>query len=149
MMQRDRERMVRYHLFRYAEHKKEIAEYEDDILYGSKAIDISGVHGTWISDSTARKGMKLAEMPEEMIINSRWIEAIDCGLRELLKMDKGNDRGYAYICKHMYGIPNKRIQQGTVRIAIECSLSRATVYTKLQTIMSVMIFHATSKGLLK
>lgn len=149
MTQRERERAVRFHLFNYGDLKQEIANYEKDIIYGSKEVDITGIHGTGISDPSAQKGMKLAEKSEQLRINEKWIEAIDDGMKELLRMDKGNERGYLYICKRMYGIPNRRFRQGTVRIAIECGLARSSIYSKLQTITNIMVFHAASKGLLK
>ena len=146
MTQKDREKIVRWHLFKYSEHKREIDDYELNVIYGQKPMDISGVHGTAISDPSARKGMQLIDKPEHIIRNQQWIEAINNGLRELKAMDGGDEHGLNYICKSFYGINKRRI--GTVRIAIECALSRASVYNKLQLITTIMTVHAALKGLL-
>lgn len=146
--QREREKITRRKLFCYARYAQDLADFEESIVFGARQFDITGIHGTGISDPSARKGIALADMTDEMKYKKAWIEAIDNGLEELARMDKGNDRGYKYICMHMFGIPTRRQMCGTVRIAIECNMARSTVYQRLQTILNVMIFHAGLKGLL-
>ena len=148
MMQTDREQEVKRALTSYEEYVQEVKDYEDQIIFGSKDIDITGVHGTGISDPSAKKAMALTDMPRYLQRKRSWIEAIDDGLEELSRMDNGNKKGLRFICTRMYGIPTKNVALGTVRISIECNMSRSAIYSRLQTINNVMMFHAAAKGLL-
>ena len=148
MTQGERERIVRHAMFSYEEYKIAVKDYEGDILYGTRETDITGIHGGGISDPSAQKGIALIEMEQKVNRMKEWIDVIETGMKELEAMDAGDRIGYKFIATRFYGIPTRRIKQGTVRIAIECHMSRKTVYNRLQTITNVMVFHATKHGLL-
>ena len=148
MTHKERVRRVKWQLSHYAQHKKELADYENDILYGTPNHDNAGIRGSYVSDPSARKGIALTEMPKDLEEKARWCSAIEDGIRDLREQDKGKKHGLEYICMHAFGVPFKRQKHGTVRIAIDCETSRGTVYYNMQVIVNTMMYHAIKAGLL-
>lgn len=148
MTHKERVRKVKWALAHYTQHKKEIADYENDILYGTPEHDGTGIRGSYTSDPSAQKGIALTDLPKGLEYKARWNNAIDKGIRDLREQDRGKKHGLEYICMHAFGVPYRRQKHGTVRIAIDCETSRGTVYYNMQVIINTMMYHAIKDGLL-
>ena len=147
MTQREREQEVRRRLYHYAQYKRELKEYEDDVLNGTPQHDDSGIRGTDISDPAARAGIALADMPKHLQEKRRWCEAIEAALGEMHQMDGQDRRGLAYICTQVYGLDGrKRFGKNNVgiknKVAYDCNLSISAMYYRIGVITTVVMFHA-------
>lgn len=150
MTQREREREARRRLYRYAQQKREIEEYEQAV-FGAPKHDKSGVRGPGISDPTARQGIALADPPRSITEKMRWVSAIEDALTELCEMDEGDAHGLVYICTHTYGMDGRRHKRRenrdtAIKIADDCHLSVRAMYYRLAVILNVVIYHATEHG---
>ena len=144
MTQKDRERIVRRHLYRYALYVRELRQYEQAV-FGAPQHDGTGVRGSEISDPTARSGIALAEPPPSLGQHRRWIDAIDAAMNELAGMD-GTDG------QRMFGLDGQRHKRRenrdtALKIAIDCNLSVRAMYDRAGTIINTVIYHAAKAGL--
>lgn len=151
MTQKDRERIVRRHLYRYALYVRELRQYEQAV-FGAPQHDGTGVRGSEISDPTARSGIALAEPPPSLGQHRRWIDAIDAAMNELAGMDRTDGQGYVYICTRMFGLDGQRHKRRenrdtALKIAIDCNLSVRAMYARAETIINTVIYHAAKAGL--
>lgn len=149
MTQREREQEARRHLYRYAQDRREIEEYEQSV-FGSPKHDESGIRGSGISDPTARLGVALAEPPQRLEHKRRWIAAIDDALDELRQTDV-DAHGLAYICTRIYGLDGRRHKRrenrdASIKVALDCHLSVRALYYRLGIITNVVIAHAADHG---
>ena len=150
MTQREREQTVRRHLYKYAQYKRDIEDYEQAV-FGTHSSDESGIRGSGISDPTARLGIALAEPPRAMVEKLRWVYAIDDALVELQDMDAGEKHGLVYIASHTYGLDGKRHKRKenrdtALKIASDCHMSVRALYYRLGVITNVVIFHAAERN---
>ncbi len=150
MTQKDREREVRKRLYQYASAKTEVELFEGDVIYGAPVFDDSGVRGTGISDPTARKGISLAEIPEELILKAKWVECINDSLREM----RAEYEDLVTVAVKIYGLDGHRHRKRKNRelrfkIADDLNLSMSALYYKQTLINRIVMFHAAARGLLK
>lgn len=146
MTQKDRERIARRHLYRYAQYVQEVRRYEQSV-FGAPQHDGTGVRGSEISDPTARSGMALADPPPSLDQHRRWIDAIDAAMNELAGMDGGDANGYVYICVRMFGMDGqkhkrKENRDTALKIALDCNLSVRALYGRIGTIISTVVYYA-------
>lgn len=151
MTQRDREQVVRRHLYRYAQYVREVEQYEQSV-FGASQHNETGIRGSEISDPTARSGIALAEPPRSLEQKRRWIAAIDDTVIELERMDTDEEHGYAYICTHIFGLDGQKHKRKensdtALRIAEDCNLSVRALYGRISTIINIVIYHAAELGL--
>lgn len=151
MTQRDREQVARRHLYRYAQYVRDVQQYEQSV-FGTSPQNETGIRGSEISDPTARSGIALADPPKALEQKRKWIDAIDAAMRELARMDAGAERGYTYICTHIYGLDGQKHKRKensdtAAKIAEECFLSIRALYGRITTIVNIVIFHAAERGL--
>lgn len=147
MTQREREQTVRRHLYRYAQYVREVRRYEQSI-FGSPQTNETGIRGSNVSDPTARSGIALADPPKTLERKRRWIIAVDSAMDELSSMDGGDERGYVFICTHVFGLDGHRNKcranrDSVLKIACDCNLSVRALYGRISTIINTVIFYAT------
>ncbi len=150
MTQRDRERIARKHLYRYAQYARDVRQYEQSV-FGATHNE-TGIRGSEISDPTARSGIALAEPPKDLRSKRRWIEAIDASIIDLALMDGHDAYGYVYICTHMFGMNGQKHKRDenretALKIAGDCNLSVRALYNRAGTIVNTVIYHAAGMGL--
>ena len=150
MTQKDREREVRRRLYQYASSRAEVETYEGDIIFGVPVFDESGVRGSGTGDPTARKGIALAEIPDDIIMKARWIDCINESLLEM----KEEDADLVTIAVRIFGLDGRRHKRRANRelrfkVANEMNLSTSALYYKQTLITRIVMFHAAARGLLK
>ena len=150
MTQRERERTVRRHLYRYARDVRDVRQYEQSV-FGATHNE-TGIRGSNILDPTARSGIALADPPDDLQQKRLWIEAIDAAMEELEQADGSNERGYVYICTRMFGLDGHRHKRQenrdtAAKVADECFMSVSSMYNRIGTFINIVIYYATQKKL--
>lgn len=152
MTQRERDREVRRRLYRYWAYRRDIDDYEQ-LIFGKPQMDESGIRSPGISDPTARIGMALACPPPLINEKYQWVAAIEDALAEMDETDYGDLKPLSYIAAKVYGLDGKRHKRRqnrdtAIRTALDCGLSRTTLYNRLDVIRSIVQYHAVKRNLL-
>lgn len=129
-------RKVEYELYNYQAHVKELNELRAEILYaGPDRSELSTVESNAISDSTGKKGVKLAEIMQGE--QARWIEVIHDSLRLL-------PRELKMLVKYKYF---DRYRNEAV--AMRLHISRSLFYEWREDVVVRIVLMATQRGLVK
>lgn len=90
ILTKEEKKEVAKHVYKYFEYKREIAEYREKVLHGSKPMygEIGGGY-SYHSDNTAIKAIKLADPPKNIQEKIKWVEAIEKAINRFKNTDKG------------------------------------------------------------
>lgn len=139
----EREAYVRRRLYAYREMCERKLAYSDKV-FGHSGGDESGVRGTDISDPTARMAMAIADPPRRLKLEWMWIKVIDDALMEMMTYE--GDR-LPYIADNVFcmHLPRKKTENRKAMdiLCDELSISRRTLYRRIDTIVRIVAYHAT------
>lgn len=114
-------------LRQYFEYKNDISDYRKGIIY-STAKYYGGVGDKYHhSDSTAKKGMALAEPPADIRYKQAWVEIIE----ELIEKYKGTKIGQFLQLRYFDEEGMYYIQKKLQRDRLTCFLYRTQILTSL------------------
>ena len=90
ILTKEEKKEVAKHIYKYFEYKREIAEYREKVLQGSRPMygEIGGGH-SYHSDNTAIKAIKLADPPPEIKEKIKWVNAIEKAINRFRGTNKG------------------------------------------------------------
>jgi len=129
-------RKVEYELYNYQAHVKELNELRAEILQaGPEKAELPYLRSNIASDTTGKKGVKLAEVTESE--QARWVEVIHDSLRLL-------PRELKMLVKYKYfeGMRNERV-------AMKLHISRSLFYEWREDVIIRIVLLATQRGLVK
>lgn len=135
--------ILRQKMFLYRQYKAEIEEYEQNAIDRTPVMDESGIHGTGISDPTAKSAAMLADVPKNLEEKKAWVDSIEQAKRRVEGWDKAYEivagRGLSYVMTEYYCMnseprPKASNEQVRARLCEECQISESTFYRWLNKI---------------
>lgn len=149
----ERTRFIHQHLFQYCAYKRKIEDYMQRAMRQGRQMREANVRGSFISDPTGRGGVMLADMPEELQAGQKWVDAVDLALGECAIEDGAEEHGLVYIARKFFclegdGRDREKNRAAIAEICSDCGIQRSTFYRKIDHVTDMVMYHATSLGLI-
>lgn len=147
-------RLVEAWLYRYAEAKKDVADYEEQILYRSPKPSDGQPKGNSVSNPTELAGMKLADAPGYIEERKQWIDAIDYAVKLCDESDASKGTYYGELIRDYYWLWDVTYQARNStavlkRIAEKHYVSLPTVRRVKDSVVAIVWSVALWKGLVE
>ncbi len=137
ILDKDTYKKVEWHLYNYFQLRREVQEYEEDILEsGAQEHGESGSGRSWHSDPTACKVLRLVS--PDMLQKQKWLKVV----RKVLMKFDGTDKGRLIEKKYFEEL-------GEVHVCMELHISRATFFNWREEIVLFTALLAVQEKLIK
>ena len=136
VLKREVIKKIEYHFYNYEKEKKQIEEIASDIAEASSyVLDLSGIHGTGISDPTVRR----AELTEKKCHELRsWIKVVEATVKYFENDPRGELAKRVYFKKESAAFIQNRLY-----------ISERTFYTWKADVINYAALKACEAGLVK
>ncbi len=143
-------------LFKYADMKRDVKEWRESVILGSRHPDNGMPRGhAHISDPTALATIKMIEPPPRIASCIMWIEVIDAMLQKLQEIDLEQETFLYDICRSYYHIESLNSRYGTInnfaavqKLADKHHTSRSSILRDKDLIVTHAYTIAVWKGIL-
>lgn len=148
-------RTARWNMYRYRANKDAVENYFSNVLYGTNDVGVHGIQTSNISDPTARGGIALATLPDDLKEKWEWVKAVDEAWEECKQYDSQNeiDFGLAYVMEKQFCLtgekrPKSKNAVAKLKICRDCHIAERTYYNWLRQITDAVVYYATKRGIL-